>query len=210
MASKESCLPKRLAVFVSSTTECLPTNSRRKNRIGERANYPKYYRRAQKKLRRVQKKFSRSKRDSQNREKLRVMLSCVYEKVTNRRKDFLQKLSTRLVNAYDAIAIEDLDLKAMAKRKRGGRFSFGKSISDNGWAMFTQMMEYKLEWQGKTLVRIDKWYPSSQLCSECGYQNSETKSLTVREWICPKCGAHHNRDHNAAINIKNEGMRILA
>lgn len=177
---------------------------------GERADYPKYYRRAQKKLRRAQKKFSRSKRESHNREKLRVTLSLVYEKATNQRKDFLQKLSTKLVNAYDAIAIEDLDLKAMAKRKRGGRFSFGKSISDNGWAMFTRMLEYKLEWQGKTLVRIDKWYPSSQLCSECGYQNSETKNLSVREWTCPKCGAHHDRDHNAAINIKNEGMRILA
>ncbi|MBR2518322.1 MAG: transposase [Selenomonadaceae bacterium] len=177
---------------------------------GEQANYPKYFRQAQKKLRRVQKKFSRSKRESQNREKIRVVLSRVYEKVTNRRKDFLQKLSTKLVNAYDAIAIEDLDLKAMAKRKRGGRFSFGKSISDNGWAMFTRMLEYKLEWQGKTLVKIDKWYPSSQLCSECGYQNSETKNLTVREWTCPKCDVHHDRDHNAAINIKNEGMKILA
>lgn len=177
---------------------------------GERADYPRYYRRAQKKLRRTQKKFSRSKRESQNRERCRVALSLVYEKVTNRRKDFLQKLSTKLVNAYDAIVIEDLDLKAMAKHKHGRRFSFGKSISDNGWAMFTQMLEYKLKWQGKTLVKIDKWYPSSQLCSECSYQNSETKNLSVREWTCPKCGAHHDRDHNAAINIKNEGMRILA
>ena len=104
---------------------------------GERVDYPKYYRRAQKKLRRVQKKFSRSKRESNNRERIRVILSRIYEKVTNRRKDFLQKLSTKLVNAYDAIAIEDLDLQSMAKRKRGGRFSFGKSISDNGWAMFS-------------------------------------------------------------------------
>ena len=137
-------------------------------------------------------------------------MSRIYEKVTNRREDFLQKLSTKLVNAYDAIAIEDIDLRAMAKRKRGGRYSFGKSISDNGWAMFTRMLEYKLEWQGKSLVRIDKWYPSSQLCSICGYQNSNTKNLSVREWTCPKCGAHHDRDINAAINIKNEGRRILA
>ncbi len=177
---------------------------------GERADYPKYFRCAQKKLRRIQKKFSRSKRDSHNRERCRVALSIVYEKVTNRRKDFLQKLSTKLVNAYDAIAIEDLDLKAMAKRKRGRRFSFGKSISDNGWSMLTQMLKYKLGWQGKAFVKIDKWYPSSQLCSECGYQNSETKNLSVREWICPKCSTHHDRDQNAAINIKNEGMRILA
>lgn len=177
---------------------------------GERADYPKYYRRAQKRLRRVQKKFSRSKKFGSNREKIRVMLSRVYEKVTNRRKDFLHKLSSRLVNKNDAIAIEDLDLKAMAKRKRGGRFSFGKSISDNGWGMFTRMLEYKLDWQGKSLVKIDKWYPSSQLCSQCDYQNSNTKNLSIRQWICPKCGAHHDRDVNAAINIKNEGMRILA
>ena len=175
---------------------------------GERADYPKYYRLSQKKLHRVQKKFSRSKKESHNREKIRVTLSRVYEKVTNRRKDFLQKLSTKLVNAYDAIAIEDLDLQSMAKRKRGGRFSFGKSILDNGWAMFTQMLEYKLEWQGKILVRIDKWYPSSQLCAHCGYKNPDTKNLSIRQWTCPKCGAHHDRDHNAAINIKNEGMNI--
>ena len=176
---------------------------------GERANYPKYYRRAQKRLHRVQKKFSRSKKFSSNREKMRLVLIRVYEKVTNRRKDFLHKLSSRLVNENDAIVIEDLDLQAMAKHKRGGRFSFGKSISDNGWGIFTRMLEYKLEWQGKSLIRIDKWYPSSQLCSQCGYQNSETKNLSVREWTCPKCGVKHDRDHNAAINIKNEGARII-
>jgi transposase, IS605 OrfB family, central region len=177
---------------------------------GERADYPKYYRRAQKRLRMIQKKFSRSKKFGSNRERIRVLLSRVYEKVTNRRKDFLHKLSTRLVNENDAIAIEDLDLQAMAKYKRCGRFSFGKSISDNGWGMFTRMLEYKLYWQGKSLVKIDKWYPSSQLCSHCGYKNSDTKNLDVRQWTCSKCGAIHDRDVNAAINIKNEGMRILA
>lgn len=101
---------------------------------GVRADYPKYYRRAQKRLRRVQKKFSRSKKFSSNREKIRVVLGRVYENVTNRRKDFLHKPSSRAVNENDAIAIEDLDLQAMAKRKRGGRFSFGTSISDNSRA----------------------------------------------------------------------------
>lgn len=176
---------------------------------GERADYPKYYRRAQKRLRRVQKKFSRSKKFGSNREKIRVVLSRVYEKVTNRRKDFLHKLSTRLVNENDAISIEDLDLKAMAKHKCGGRFSFGKSISDNGWGIFTRMLEYKLKWQGKSLAKVDKWYPSSQLCSKCDYQNTDTKNLSVREWTCPKCGAKHDRDVNAATNIKNEGARII-
>ncbi len=79
---------------------------------------------------------------------------------------------------------------------------------NNGWGMFTRMLEYKLDWQGKILVKIDKWYPSSQFCSHCGYKNSATKILSVRQWICPKCGAHHDRDVNAAINIKNEGTRI--
>ena len=176
---------------------------------GERANYPKYYRRAQKKLRRVQKKFSRSKKFGSNREKIRVVLSRIYEKVSNRRKDFLHKLSARLANGNDVIAIENLNLKVMAKRKCNGGFSFGKSISDNGWGMFTQMLEYKLAWQGKSLVRIDKWYPSSQICSQCGYRNSGTKNLSVRRWTCPKCGANHDRDVNAAINIRNEGMKII-
>ncbi len=176
---------------------------------GERADYPKYYRRAQKRLRRVQKKLSRSKKFSSNREKIRVVLSRVYEKVTNRRRDFLHKLSTRLVNESDTIAIEDLDLQAMSKHKRGGHLSFGKSIADNGWGIFTRMLEYKLEWQGKSLVKIDRWCPSSQLCSHCGYQNSDTKKLSFRQWTCPKCGANHDRDVNAAINIKTEGARIF-
>ena len=176
---------------------------------GESANYPKYFRKAQKKLSRLQRKFSRSKIGSKNREKLRIRLSRVYEKVTNRRRDFLQKLSTKLVKEYDAIVIEDLDLKAMSKRKKGKKFSFGKSISDNGFGMFTEMLGYKLERAGKTLVKIDKWYPSSQICSECGYKNVETKDLSIREWVCPKCGTKHNRDVNAAKNIRNEGKRII-
>jgi len=90
----------------------------------------------------------------------------------------LHKVSSRLVNENDAIAIENLDLKAMSKHKHGGRFSFGKSISDNGWGMFTKMLEYKLEWQGKSLVRIDKWYPSSQRCSQCGYRHQKQKFIS--------------------------------
>ena len=89
-----------------------------------------------------------------------------------------------------------------------GRFSFGKSVADNGWNMFTRMLEYKLAWQGKQLVKIDKWYPSSQLCHVCGFQNDVTKDLSVREWDCPKCGSHHNRDKNAAINIREEVRRM--
>ena len=115
-----------------------------------------------------------------------------------------------IADRYDAIGIEDIRVKAMAKRKKGGKFSFGKSVADNGWNLFTNILEYKLAWEGKQLVRIDKWYPSSQLCHVCGYQNNETKDLSVREWDCPKCGSHHNRDKNAAINIREEARRISA
>ena len=115
-----------------------------------------------------------------------------------------------LADRYDTIGIEDISVKAMAKQKKGGKFSFGKSVTDNGWNMFTNMLEYKLAWQGKQLIKIDKWYPSSQLCHVCGYQNHETKDLSVREWDCPKCGSHHNRDKNAAINIREEARRISA
>lgn len=88
--------------------------------------------------------------------------------------------------------------------------SYNITLSDNGWSMFTSMLEYKLAWQGKQLIKIDKWYPSSQLCHVCGYQNNDTKDLSVREWDCPKCGSHHNRDKNAAINIREEARRISA
>ena len=115
-----------------------------------------------------------------------------------------------LVDKYDAIGIEDISVKAMAKRKKGGKFSFGKSVADNGWNMFTNILEYKLAWQGKQLVKIGKWYPSSQLCHVCGFQNDATKDVSVREWDCPKCGSHHNRDKNAAINIREEARRISA
>ena len=177
---------------------------------GECANYPKYFRLAQKKLARIQRKFSRSKKLSKNHEKLRIRLSRIHEKIANRRRDFLHKLSAKLVSEYDLIAIEDLNMQAMSKKKCGKRFSFGKSVSDNGWGMFTHMLEYKSQWIGKNLVKVDKWYPSSQLCSCCGYQNSETKDLSVREWVCPKCGSQRDRDINAAMNIRNEGMRIFS
>ena len=96
----------------------------------------------------------------------------------------------------------------MAKRKKGGKFSFGKSVADNGWNMFINILKYKLLWQGKSLIKIDKWYPSSQLCQVCGYKNEETKNLSVREWDCPNCQTHNDRDKNAAINIREEARRI--
>lgn len=174
------------------------------------ANYPNFLRKAEKRLAQAQRKLSKRQKGSHNREKQRLRVAVLYEKIANQRRDFLHKKARNLVDKYDAIGIENISVKAMAKRKKGGKFSFGKSVADNGWNMFTNILEYKLAWQGKQLVKIDKWYPSSQLCHVCGFQNDATKDLSVREWDCPKCGSHHNRDKNAAINIREEARRISA
>ena len=132
-----------------------------------------------------------------------LIYSKLHEKVANQRKDFLHKQSRKIANVYDCVCIENLNMQAMAQS-----LNFGKSVSDNGWGMFTAFLKYKLEELGKRFVKIDKFFASSQLCSVCGYQNPDTKNLSVREWICPCCQTHHNRDVNAAVNIRNEGMRI--
>ena len=140
---------------------------------------------------------------SRNREKQRIRVAKLHEKIANQRKDFLHKQSRQIANVYDCVCIENLNMQAMAQS-----LNFGKSVSDNGWGMFTTFLQYKLEELGKRLVRIDKFFASSQLCSICGYKNPETKDLSIREWNCPCCQTHHDRDINAAINIQNEGMRI--
>ena len=167
-------------------------------------------RKAEKRLAKIQRRLSKKQKGSHNHEKQRLRLATLYEKISNQRRDFLHKKARCLADRYDAIGIEDISVKAMAKHKKGKKFSFGKSVADNGWNMFINMLKYKLAWQGKQLVRIDKWYPSSQLCHVCGYKNTNTKNLSVREWECPKCGTHHNRDKNAAINIREEARKILA
>ncbi|WP_301203787.1 IS200/IS605 family element RNA-guided endonuclease TnpB [uncultured Dubosiella sp.] len=176
-----------------------------KDSEGNEAKYPKYHRQAEKKLKREQRKLSHMQKGSRNWEKQRIKVARLHEKVANQRKDFLHKRSREIVNAYDCVCIEDLDMKAMARS-----LHFGKSVHDNGWGMFTTFLKYKLEDQGKQLIRIDKWYPSSQTCSVCGYKNPETKDLGMREWDCPNCKSHHDRDLNAAINIRNEGMRLIS
>lgn len=171
---------------------------------GNEPAYPRYYRQAEKKLKREQQRMSLMQKGSKNREKQRIKVAKLHEKVANQRKDFLHKQSRQITNVYDCVCIEDLDMKAMSQV-----LNFGKSVSDNGWGMFVTYLKYKLEEQGKKLVKVDKFFASSQTCSCCGYVNKATKNLTVRAWDCPQCGVHHDRDVNAAINIRNEGMRIV-
>ena len=175
-----------------------------KDSNGNEPAYPRYYRQAEKRLKREQRKLSKMQKGSKNRDKQRIKVAKLHEKVANQRKDFLHKQSRQITNAYDCVCVEDLDMKAMSQS-----LNFGKSVSDNGWGMFVTFLKYKLEEQGKKLVKVDKFFASSQTCSICGYVNKETKNLCIRAWDCPECGTHHDRDLNAAINIRNEGMRIV-
>lgn len=172
---------------------------------GDKPEYPRYYRKAEKKLKREQRKLSLMCKGSNNYNKQRVKVAKLYEKTTNQRKDFLHKQSRILAKNYDCVCIENLNLQEMSQK-----LNLGKSVADNSWGMFVSFLNYKLTDLGKHLIKVDKYFPSSQLCSNCGYKNTETKDLSVREWTCPSCGTFHNRDINAAINIKNEGMRIIA
>lgn len=176
--------------------------------FGNEANMPHYYRLTEKRLAKAQRKLSKMykkglKQQSNRYYKQKYCVALLHEKVANQRKDYLHKLSTQLINLYDYICIEDLNMQGMSKA-----LNFGKSVHDNGWGMFTAMLTYKAQRQGKHVIKIDKFFPSSQTCSVCGSISPLTKDLSIREWTCPDCDTTHNRDVNAAINILNEGMRL--
>ncbi len=168
-------------------------------------NNPKFYRKEEKRLARLQRRLSRKSKGSARYEKARIAVAKLHEKIANRRTDFLQKLSTNLIRQYDMIAVEDLQVKNMKRNHH-----LAKSIADASWSEFRRMLTYKATWQKKLIVAVDRFYPSSQTCSCCGYKNADVKDLSVRSWICPQCGAQHDRDRNAAANILAEAQRQLS
>jgi putative transposase len=171
---------------------------------GSKFDNPRHLRKAERNLKRKQQSLSRKKKGSKRRDKARQQVARAHERVACARKDYLHKLSRRIVNENQVIAVEDLHVKGMLKNHK-----LARSISDVGWRMLVSFLEYKAARAGKAFVKCDRWFPSTKACSECG-SISETKTLDIRSWTCPHCGALHDRDINAAKNIRAEGLRILA
>jgi putative transposase len=171
---------------------------------GTKHGNPKYYRRYEERLARQQKQLSRKQKGSVNRHKARIRVARVHSKITRCREDFLHKLSRKLVDENQVIAVENLAVKNMVKNH-----SLAKSISDAGWGQFCTMLKYKAEWSGKIYIEVERFFPSSKTCNNCLHQ-LDSLSLDIRSWECPSCKTTHDRDINAAQNIRDEALRILA
>lgn len=169
---------------------------------GDVVNNPRWFRENQSKLAKAQRHLSRKKKGSNRYEKQRIKVARLHEKVRNQRSYFLHNMTKTLVEEFDLISVEDLNVAGMKKS------NLGKSISDAGWSEFTRQLEYKSKWYGKTFFKIDRFYPSSQICSLCNHRDGK-KSLDVRHWVCSNCGTHHDRDLNAATNILLKGCSDL-
>jgi putative transposase len=171
---------------------------------GEKITAPNAFRKHEKKLAKLQRRLAKKKKGSKNRAKARLKVAKLHAKIADIRKDFLHQLSTRLIHENQVIAVETLAVSNMQKNRK-----LAKSISDAGWAEFVRQLEYKAKWYGREVVKIDRWYPSSKRCSDCGY-TAEKMPLNVRHWTCPDCGANHDRDINAARNILAAGLVVSA
>lgn len=182
---------------------------------GHKADMPRYYHDAGKRLARAQRKLSRrlgsrkGEDESANHKKQCLKVAKLHSHVKNQRLDYLHKESRRIADTYDLVCAEDLNLKAMGHHNKKG-MHLGKSVAENGYGVFLTLLSYKLAGQGKTLIKVGRFYASSQICHACGYKNPITKDLSVREVVCPVCGSVYDRDVNAAMNIRDEGFRIYS
>ena len=179
---------------------------------GQKIDNHKFTSKMEKKLKREQRKLSKRAllaknkgiplSEAKNYQKQKRKVARLHEKVMNQRTDFLNKLSTEIIKNHDIICIEDLNVKGMLRNHK-----LARSISDVSWSSFVAKLQYKADWYGREIIKVDQWFPSSQICSECGHKDGK-KSLDIREWTCPICHTHHDRDINASINILTEGLRI--
>jgi putative transposase len=187
--------PNKIGIDLGITTLIALSN-------GEKVANPKTFKAKRAKLRKAQKSLSRKQKGSKNRDKARLKVAKVYAQISDARKDFLHKLTTQLIRENQTIVVEDLAIINMLKNPK-----LALAISDASWAELVRQLEYKCDWYGRNFVKIDRWFPSSKRCGHCGYIVDKLP-LTVREWDCPSCGTHHDRDVNAAKNILAAGLAV--